>query len=95
MLESTVAKGPEISCAVLLQDFEVKLLETGYSTGEDHLFLWLPVVCKHVIDDESPLRAWRTPGGFERDHSSAIAVVVSFLAVGTGWPTLVWPVVIL
>ncbi|KAK9837394.1 hypothetical protein WJX84_010244 [Apatococcus fuscideae] len=57
-------------------DFEVKLLETGYSTGEDHLFLWLPVVCKHVIDDESPLRSWRTPGGFERDHSSAIAVVV-------------------
>ncbi len=64
----------------------MKLLETGYSTGEDHLFLWLPVVCKHVIDDVSPLRAWRTPGGFERDHSSAIAVVVSFPAVSTGWP---------
>ncbi|KAK9856462.1 hypothetical protein WJX84_003016 [Apatococcus fuscideae] len=67
---------PQKGICGIPDDFEVKLLETGYSTGEDHLFLWLPVVCKHVIDDVSPLRSWLTPGGFERDHSSAIAVVV-------------------
>eukprot|EP00884_Botryococcus_braunii_P021107 jgi/Botrbrau1/7680/Bobra.0159s0122.1 len=57
-------------------DFEMHRLDLGYHTGEDRLCLWLPVVVKHVINDASPLRNWRRPGGRFRDASATILVEV-------------------
>ena len=55
-------------------------LEVGYETGEDHLCLWLPMIGRHVITENSPLAAWATPTGFTADADSHIVVVV--------WPML-------
>jgi hypothetical protein len=57
-------------------DFDMEFLDVGYDTGEDRLLLWLPMIVKHVINDDSPLRHWRTPEGLEKDASSTIAVEV-------------------
>jgi Inward rectifier potassium channel C-terminal domain len=57
-------------------DFELHQLDMGYHTGDDRLCLWLPVVVKHVINDASPLRHWRNPGGRQKDASSTILVEV-------------------
>ena len=52
-------------------------MQCGFKTGDDRLYLRLPVEVTHVIDDASPLAAWRQPGGLEADASSEVVVVVS------------------
>ncbi len=54
----------------------MEFLDVGYDSGEDRLLLWMPMIVKHVINDDSPLRHWRTPEGLEKDASSTIAVEV-------------------
>jgi hypothetical protein len=61
----------------VLQDYDQHMLEVGYEEGNDRLLLWLPVVCKHVITDSSPLASWLKPSGVMADADSAIVVVVS------------------
>jgi hypothetical protein len=56
--------------------FEQYSLECGYETGVDRLHLRLPTLLTHVIDADSPLAAWREPGGVELDNMSEIVVVV-------------------
>lgn len=52
------------------------MLEIGYEDGRERLLLWLPVICKHVITDDSPLASWRKPSGVMADADSCIVVVV-------------------
>ena len=53
----------------------------GYRSGEDRLYLRVPVEISHVINDDSPLAAWRHAGGVaEQDSFSEIIVVVSVSA---------------
>lgn len=59
--------------------FEQHSLECGYERGEDRLHLRLPSLLTHTIDADSPLAAWREPGGVELDNMSEIVVVVSFV----------------
>ncbi|KAL4517172.1 hypothetical protein Ndes2437B_g06780 [Nannochloris sp. 'desiccata'] len=57
--------------------FEEYYLECGYETGTDRLHLRLPTLLTHVIDADSPLAAWREPGGVELDTMSEIVVVIN------------------
>ena len=56
--------------------FEMFQLECGYESGSDRLHLRMPTLMAHVIDNDSPLAAWREPGGVSEDMSSEIVVVV-------------------
>lgn len=57
---------------------QVKELDLGYSTGRDRLLLRLPVVVRHLVDDDSPLSRWQSgPSGIGEDADSEIIVVVS------------------
>jgi len=58
------------------ETFEQYQLECGYESGFDRLHLRLPTLLSHVIDADSPLAAWREPGGVEIDNMSEIVVVV-------------------
>lgn len=60
-----------------LQDYDHFNLEVGYEDGSDRVLLWLPVICKHVINDDSPLASWLKPSGIMADADSSIVVVVS------------------
>lgn len=56
----------------------MKELDLGYSTGRDRLLLRLPVVVRHLVDDDSPLSRWQSgPSGIGEDADSEIIVVVS------------------
>ncbi|KAK9916760.1 hypothetical protein WJX75_006642 [Coccomyxa subellipsoidea] len=57
-------------------DYDQQMLEIGYEDGRERLLLWLPVICKHVITDDSPLASWRKPSGVMADADSCIVVVV-------------------
>ena len=62
----------------LPQDYKVSQLEIGYSTGEDRVLLWLPVVINHIIDDNSPLAKWKdNVEAILQDSDTTIVVVVS------------------
>lgn len=60
-----------------MQDYDIFTLEVGYEDGRDRLLLWLPVMCKHVITEDSPLASWLKPSGVMADADCAIVVVVS------------------
>ena len=76
-------------------------LDLGYQQGHDRLLLRFPLVISHVVDGQSPLRAWQAgPSAMAADADSEIVVVVSPwyhrvglwqkgaqapLAVGHGW----------
>lgn len=53
-------------------------VQCGYQTGNDRLYLRLPIEVIHVIDENSPLAAWQDPSGLDADISSEIVVVVRF-----------------
>lgn len=61
---------------MLLQDYDQQMLEVGYEDGRERLLLWLPVICKHVITEDSPLANWLKPSGVMADADSSIVVVV-------------------
>ena len=63
------------------QDYDQRMLEVGYEDGSERLLLWLPVICKHVITEESPLASWLRPSGIMADADASIVVVVRCLAV--------------
>ena len=57
--------------------FVHKQLECGYEEGEDRLFLRLPVEVVHIVDDESPLRAWLNgPSELAKDADNEIVVQI-------------------
>ena len=60
-----------------LQDYDHFNLEVGYDDGRDRVLLWLPIICKHVITDDSPLASWLKPSGIMADADASIVVVVS------------------
>ena len=60
-----------------LQDYDQRMLEVGYEDGSERLLLWLPVICKHVITEDSPLANWLKPSGIMADADASIVVVVS------------------
>jgi hypothetical protein len=59
-------------------------LECGYDTGEDRLYLRLPVQVAHKITDESPIAHWLKPGGMMEDADSEIVVVINSYLHVTG-----------
>lgn len=59
-----------------MQDYDVRMLEVGYEDGSERLMLWLPMICKHVITEDSPLAAWLKPSGIMADADASIVVVV-------------------
>ena len=61
------------------QDYDVRMLEVGYEDGSERLMLWLPMICKHVITEDSPLAAWLKPSGIMADADASIVVVVRAL----------------
>lgn len=67
---------------LLLQDYDQQMLEVGYEDGRERLLLWLPVICKHVITEDSPLANWIKPSGVMADADSSIVVVVRSPAEG-------------
>lgn len=70
-----------------MQDYDQQMLEVGYEDGRERLLLWLPVICKHVITEASPLAKWLKPSGVMADADSCIVVVVRslpLLAAQTG-----------
>lgn len=59
-------------------------LDCGYKDGTDRLYLRLPTILAHVIDNESPLASWREPGGLEADfHSEVVVVINAYMNVNT------------
>lgn len=60
-----------------MQDYSVKPLDVGFSTGEDRLLLWLPMTMTHVIDEDSPLSNWKDPEDALKDADATIVVLVS------------------
>ncbi len=58
------------------QDYDQKMLEVGYEDSSERLLLWLPVICKHVITEASPLANWLKPSGIMADADSSIVVVI-------------------
>ncbi|KAL4447568.1 hypothetical protein ABPG75_004787 [Micractinium tetrahymenae] len=52
-------------------------LECGYRTGEDRLYLRLPVEVSHPITERSPIHRWLKPGGLMEDADSEIVVVIN------------------
>jgi Inward rectifier potassium channel C-terminal domain len=70
--------------------FEQFYLECGYEQGEDRLHLRLPTLLTHTIDADSPLAAWREPGGVEIDSMSEIVVVVRLFSKRKTGVSLLW-----
>ncbi|EFN59959.1 hypothetical protein CHLNCDRAFT_133057 [Chlorella variabilis] len=52
-------------------------LECGYETGEDRLYLRLPIEVCHPITEDSPIAGWLKPGGLIEDADSEIVVVIN------------------
>lgn len=58
-------------------DYTQKELELGFShKGEDRLLLRLPHIVCHVIDETSPLAAWRDPAGRMTDADADLIFLV-------------------
>lgn len=52
-------------------------MQCGYEDGSDRLYLRLPTLVRHVIDDESPLSPWLDEGGMNKDIRSEICVIIN------------------
>ncbi|PSC68160.1 E set domain-containing [Micractinium conductrix] len=57
--------------------FSQHTLDCGYDTGEDRLYLRLPVEVCHPITEGSPISNWLQPGGLMEDADSEIVVVIN------------------
>ncbi|KAL6773734.1 IRK1B [Auxenochlorella protothecoides x Auxenochlorella symbiontica] len=65
--------------------FECIPLECGYKTGEDRLYLRLPMELTHVIDEASPLAAWlQGEEGRAADADSEVVVMLTGYMFSTG-----------
>lgn len=57
--------------------FTQHALECGYRSGEDRLYLRLPVEVSHPITEKSPIHQWLKPGGLMEDADSEIVVLIN------------------
>ncbi len=60
------------------------LLQCGYRNGSDRIHLRLPTLLTHEIDEKSPLRSWREPGGLAADSNAEIVVVINAYIITSG-----------